>query len=252
MEEEEKSITTPAVGKDEWVEIKLKENGEEEVLANIIEIVIDRSGSMSSMGNGTVEQIQKLLLEQKKTAEETKIPTRISLTTFDDKVDVRLENVRLDLDTSLPKYQDLKDWLQPRGLTRLIDTALERLKCLEKNVKLYRQQANKTGKIIQNFMLLTDGEDNMSKENSETLRTRLENIRREEKDFTAFFLGANQDAIKTGQGYGFEESTSLTFEPHQNSVSHAIQSTSRAIKMRSLMPCTPSKFTDTDRSNASK
>eukprot|EP00466_Bigelowiella_natans_P020448 jgi/Bigna1/134189/aug1.24_g8897 len=223
-------------------------------IATFVEILIDRSGSMSAMGSGTVEQIFNLLAEQKKTAGETNVPTFISLTTFDDKTEVRLENVNI-LKTDLPTYKDLKHWLKPRGMTRLIDTALEQLTHLKSNVKSHLEsleatQEEKTSrKIIQNFMLLTDGEDNVSMKNAEALKSELEKARKEDH-FTAFFLGANQDAITTGKGYGFEEHTSMTFIPSRNSCSHAIQATSRVMKMRTSSPATPAKFTNMDRFNS--
>eukprot|EP00466_Bigelowiella_natans_P015418 jgi/Bigna1/89345/estExt_fgenesh1_pg.C_470115 len=220
-------------------------------IATFVEIVIDRSGSMSAMGSGTVEQVFNLLVEQKKTAEETKVPTFVSLTTFDNEAEIRLENVDI-LKTHLPAYKDLKSWLKPRGLTRLIDTAFERLGHLESNVESHLQglegiqDEKASGKIVQNFMLLTDGQDNMSLKNAEALKRELEKARKG-KNFTAFFLGANQDAIATGKGYGFEEHTSMTFTPCRDSCSYAIQATSRIMKMRTATPSVPPRFTDMDR-----
>eukprot|EP00466_Bigelowiella_natans_P020009 jgi/Bigna1/86109/estExt_fgenesh1_pg.C_80100 len=259
-----------AVEENEWVQLpetgkspattraasssKQTTSNAESPIATFVEIVIDRSGSMSAMGSGTVEQIFNLLVEQKKTAEETKVPTFVSLTTFDNEAEIRLENVDI-LKARLPTYKELKHWLKPRGLTRLIDTAFERLGHLKSNVKSHlkgleeMQDEKPSGKIVQNFMLLTDGEDNMSVKNAETLKSELEKARKEE-DFTAFFLGANQDAIATGKGYGFEEHTSMTFAPCRDSCSLAIQATSRVMKMRTAAPSLAPRFTDMDRFNS--
>eukprot|EP00466_Bigelowiella_natans_P014874 jgi/Bigna1/126159/aug1.2_g867 len=259
-----------AVEENEWVQLpktakspvtakaasssKQNTRNDEPPIATFVEIVIDRSGSMSAMGSGTVEQIFNLLLEQKKTAEETKVPTFVSLTTFDNEAEIRLENVDV-LKAQLPTYKDLKQWLKPRGLTRLIDTAFERLGQLKSNVKLHLEGLEEMpdektpGKIVQNFMLLTDGEDNMSVKKAEALKRELEKARKEE-DFTAFFLGANQDAIATGKGYGFEEHTSMTFAPCRDSCSYAIQATSRVMKARTAVPTLPPRFTDMDRFNS--
>ena len=49
-----------------------------------ITVCIDRSGSMQKMYEETISGLNKFIEEQKNTANETNIPTNITLKTFDD------------------------------------------------------------------------------------------------------------------------------------------------------------------------
>ena len=173
-------------------------------MSNAVDIVvcIDRSGSMQKMYEETISGLNKFIEDQQNTANETNIPTNITLKTFD------------DVSTIIPGFdncpiQDVPNidykYLQPRGLTMLIDTAVNTL--MEQNRrytewKLLKDNQNKSMKRI--FALLTDGDDNKS-----TLYTisQLNNIitKFQNDGVTCIFLGANQDAISQGQLYGFHE-----------------------------------------------
>ena len=201
-------------------------------MSNAVDIVvcIDRSGSMQKMYEETISGLNKFIEDQQNTANETNIPTNITLKTFD------------DISTIIPGFdncpiQDVPNidykYLQPRGLTMLIDTAVNTL--MEQNRrytewKLLKDNQNKSMKRI--FALLTDGDDNKS-----TLYTisQLNNIiTKFQKDgVTCIFLGANQDAISQGQLYGFHEKYSMTY----NQTKECAESTFRSLSSQISSEC---------------
>eukprot|EP00466_Bigelowiella_natans_P006555 jgi/Bigna1/88147/estExt_fgenesh1_pg.C_280174 len=203
-------------------------------LATFLELVIDRSGSMRSMGKGPTEQIMELLREQQRTAKENQVPTFISLTTFDDIIETTIECHDL-LTCDLPSMTTLEKWLRPRNRTRLIDTAIERLEALESNIQNYLEalsedrRKQRSGKIAGSFMLLTDGKDNASVRPASDLKKRLEDARNK-GGLKAYFLGANQDAITSGARYGFCADTAMTFSASKEHAKCAIEATSANIR----------------------
>ena len=201
-------------------------------MSNAVDIVvcIDRSGSMQKMYEETISGLNKFIEDQQNTANETNIPTNITLKTFD------------DVSTIIPGFdncpiQDVPNidykYLQPRGLTMLIDTAVNTL--MEQNRrytewKLLKDNQNKSMKRI--FALLTDGDDNKS-----TLYTisQLNNIitKFQNDGVTCIFLGANQDAISQGQLYGFHEKYSMTY----NQTKECAESTFRSLSSQISSEC---------------
>mmetsp|Transcript_28313 Transcript_28313/g.39513 ORF Transcript_28313/g.39513 Transcript_28313/m.39513 type:complete len:203 (+) Transcript_28313:2-610(+) len=176
----------------------------------------------------------ELLHEQQRTAKENQVPTFISLTTFDDRVETTIECDDL-LMCDLPSITTLEEWLKPRNSTRLIDTAIERLEALEANIQNYLETLSadtlkqRSGRIARSFVLLTDGKDNRSERTSSDLKKRLEDARKN-TDFQAFFLGANQDAISSGARFGFNADTAMTFAASEHHAKYAIEATSSSIR----------------------
>ena len=195
-----------------------------------ITVCIDRSGSMQKMYEETISGLNKFIEEQQNTANETNIPTNITLKTFD------------DISTIIPGFDNcpIKDvptidytYLQPRGMTMLIDTAVNTL--MEQNRryiewKLLKDNQNKSMKRI--FALLTDGDDNSStlystKELNDII------TKFQEDDVTCIFLGANQDAISQGQLYGFHKKYSMTY----NQTKECAESTFRSLSSQISSEC---------------
>ena len=195
-----------------------------------ITVCIDRSGSMQRMYEETISGVNKFIEEQQNTANETNIPTNITLKTFD------------DVSTIIPGFDacSIKDapdldykYLQPRGMTMLIDTAVNTL--MEQNRrytewKLQGDNENKSMKRI--FALLTDGDDNKS--TLYTIKQLNDIITKFQNDgVTCIFLGANQDAIKQGQLYGFHEKYSMTY----NQTKECAQNTFRSLSSQVSSEC---------------
>lgn len=172
-----------------------------------ITLLIDRSGSMHSLGDSVVRGTQKFLDEQRSG---TSAPgsTRIKIVTFDNTSQTMtgfdgalLEDAPADVDTS---------FLVPRGSTRLIDTAMEELMAQQdrRRAKMHKEE-HAEYKCI--FALLTDGDDNQStKYTAGQLRSYMRELE-DEGNLTSFFLASNQDAATSGERLGFATERSMTF-----------------------------------------
>ena len=160
-------------------------------------ILVDRSGSMSVILPTLIKSLRTFVDETKQTAENAEQcyfriatfsttrnvvypPTPINNNHFGE-----LKNV----DNNIIRFNTY-------GSTRLIDSAIEEIDILSNKLD---ELENKN--ILSWFVLLTDGEDNMSESNNELLKTKVNEIK--EKGVHCIFMGANIDAIKTGEQYGF-------------------------------------------------
>lgn len=185
-------------------------------VAVFTEFNLDRSGSMCSYGGSQHEATRSLFNQQKTSAKETGAPHFFTVTTFDDKAQVYLDNVDAAC-AETPTDAQLAEMCDPRGCTRLYDTALQGVKRLEKRAReWYGTQSPsfrrlvKFDQVTMTFMLFTDGHDNAS-----TLDPDGKMLAEAIREFraaggTAIFMAANQDACTVGASLGFSHDTSLT------------------------------------------
>ena len=169
------------------------------------QVLFDRSGSMSSMP-GAPAALEEFVGQQRDFAIKKNLVTDFTLTTFETHAKQISNFTHVDLKTQtepIPPHQ-----LSPSGATRLIDTALEQIKCLRDTLKLEKEK-DKTSHWTGIFVLFTDGMDNQSIHTAGHLKREIQKLTTE--GVHCYFLGANQDAIQTGEGYGFRADQSLTY-----------------------------------------
>lgn len=167
-----------------------------------IEGLIDRSGSMYSIKsdmegayNSFIEAQQKM--EGKCTA---------SLHQFDggDK----------DWYNTLYSFKPVQDVpqlvLDPRGCTPLLDAVGKTINNLGASLRDLPEDA-RPGKVI--VIIITDGEENASKELSISQIKDMVTHQQDVYDWQFVFLGANFDAIGEGRKLGFKAGTSLSYAP---------------------------------------
>lgn len=158
--------------------------------------VWDRSGSMRSMGATPLEGLKKLLQDQKAIATSSGNPTKVSLYTFDNQMEVPVDNqdiLTVDIDD---------EWIEPRGTTRLYDTIVTAATALKQHVL-----EGESGV----FIVMTDGTDNASECSVSTVKKTLDSM---PDNIECIFMAANiGDAQDVGASMGFNEDTSLTFTP---------------------------------------
>jgi hypothetical protein len=219
----------------------------------VIDLTVDRSGSMGSMGRAMYTGVSNFIKVQQETAQISGTLTYFSLTTFDDITDTPYNNINLgetDIDLSEAHLQTI---LYPRGTTRLVDTMMERLLALQWKIReivknMPRKVRMLKPKIVGVFAILTDGEDNES-----TLWTErdvnqvIKNTKA--KGITHLFLGANQDAIRQGAKYGIPDSHAVTFGSTYLSAKAAIRSATQATQ-RAVTGCGNMGFTPLERLNS--
>ena len=180
------------------------------------QVLFDRSGSMSSMP-GAPAALEEFVGQQREFAVQKNLVTDFTLTTFETHAKQISNFTHIDLKTQtdpIPPHQ-----LSPSGATRLIDTALEQINCLRDTLKLENQKATTAPTPLSPpsppahwvgiFVLFTDGMDNQSLHTAGELKREIQKLTTE--GVHCYFLGANQDAIQTGEGYGFRADQSLTY-----------------------------------------
>ena len=193
-----------------------------------IDAVVDRSGSMGSMWNQTKDGIRDFVDQQKAMAAKTGATTYLTITSFDNVAEKMKGYNGALVGPNLPDID--YDCLYPRNTTRLIDTAMECLIAQNRRVAALRNKLPKEvlrlePKILQLFMLLTDGEDNESTLfEARDLNQRLQKMR--DNGGVAMFLGAGQDAVRVGGSYGFGAGHSMTYTAHGKHAASAIRAAS--------------------------
>ncbi len=202
-------------------------------LASFTGFTGDRSGSMSSMGGKQKEMTHKMIQEVQADAKKSGIPTFFDFVTFDDKAEVHLDNANLN-QTKLPSTEQIGECMEPRGCTRYIDTALERLAAQNRAVKEYRDALPRRVRdlnpvIAQSYSFLTDGADNESKWSARELSSAVRSYRK--AGGKGIFLAANMDAVSVGGHFGFAPETSLTISSNnQEAIGTGLRSVTQCLR----------------------
>ena len=177
----------------------------------------DRSGSMADMiaGNKNVpaEGLYEFITSQSKNALLNKQTCFISVTTFDNAPETVINNIKSE--RIIVSMENCREWMKPRGSTRLYDTAIGCLNKLTKNadefidsLPVHIKRLNP--RIVKIWALMTDGYDNASFSGPGDLRKTVELAR--EDGTICYFLAANMDAQEVGESFGFSADNSLTFD----------------------------------------
>lgn len=169
-----------------------------------ITLLIDRSGSMSSIKESMESGLREFLKQHKK------IPsTHLTVIQFDS-IDDQFIQTHDQLIRSVEAIT-----ISPRGNTPLIDAFV---KAIDGTGNRLRHMASSERPDQVLFVVITDGEENASKLFSRAqLRDRVE-TQREKYAWQFIYLGANQDAIREGASYGIPLGQSLTWNPNARSI----------------------------------
>tara|TARA_B110000908_G_scaffold169674_1_gene227341 strand:+ start:2860 stop:3723 length:864 start_codon:yes stop_codon:yes gene_type:complete len=198
----------------------------------LFEYIGDRSGSTSSISIAQKIGLQTCINDRRKDAENTNATCLLSITTFDDRSKTWSQQwTEGDEDyaniTNIPdkfSSEDLDKMLDPRGSTRLIDTACERAFKFENKLKEIHESLKGTDndKVVAVFVLSTDGYDNSSEKYSiQDLNKVVRRLR--DSGVEMMFLAANQDAIASGTSFGFAPSHAMTFGANPGSAQAAFK-----------------------------
>lgn len=166
-----------------------------------MELIVDRSASMRSMGDTVVKGLNQFLLDQHDKAQPEEIVTA-TLTTFDNGVHtVWSGKVVASPDGAAPPTVRQCD-VEPRGQTALLDAIGETLD---------RAELEAAGHADVIVVILTDGSENASRKHTKPqVVTTVERLKREH-GWEFVFLAANQDAATVGRSFGIDAATSLYF-----------------------------------------
>ena len=184
-----------------------------------ISVVLDRSGSMQSMVKDVVGGFDKFVEDQKKEEGEA----TISLVQFDDIYEVVHDFINI---------KDMKGLkLSPRGCTALLDAMGQTLEETRDKV-LKMKDDDCPSRVI--FVFITDGDENAStkykrKEIFSMIKDLKSSGRGDQINWEFVFIGANQDAISEGSGYGIGARASMTFDASGAGATAAFSSLSKGV-----------------------
>lgn len=219
-----------------------------EEINTYIHFILDRSGSMYEIINDTIGGFNSFLKQQKdninkdyelidNNGNNIKQKTNIyfSLYQFDHEYIISYENKNITEVEELNKSSFI-----PRGQTALLDA----IGITINNIKINNINDN----II--VVILTDGDENCSKEYThKQINNLITKKRKENIEFV--FLGANQDAIKSAQNIGISANSAMTYSTNKKSVKACFNGLSAAIERTYSSPYKSDRcinFTDKERS----
>jgi len=191
--------------------------------------VLDRSTSIRTSGltEKTIEGFNAFLKEQKETPGKAKL----TLCLFDGGSGFGAEpNKSYEIihdRVDLSEVEELNDkTFVPRGMTAMYDAIGSTIDTMQKQLK---KDKKKSDKVI--FLIMTDGEENASREyNQETVFKLIEE--RKKKDKWAFlFIGANIDTMKAGGGMGIAKGNTMAYSNTLHGVNTAYMNMSASVKM---------------------
>lgn len=159
-----------------------------------IAFLLDRSGSMELRYTDTIGGFNAFIREQ---AQDTSTPCTFSLYQFSDKFEVTYEGKDISEVEPLDRTT-----FNPGGQTALLDAIGDLIARLEAS-----PTSDDTKRIV---VILTDGEENVSKRHTyKDISSHIERL--QGMNYSFVFLGADQDAIKTGCALGVPAHSSLSF-----------------------------------------
>lgn len=197
-------------------------------------VIVDRSGSMSTIRDDMIGGLTTMLRNQ--SAQPGRLT--VDLVSFDDVVEVEHEMAAAD---------GLVVRLVPRGSTALYDAIGQSVIRFGETLKVMAEDA-RPGTV--QVIVVTDGEENSSKEFSAAEVKRLVQQQSLEYSWDFVFLGANQGAVLTGQTLGFAAGSSLTYSAAPDSVAAATESLDRYVTTRRMNVVGDVEFSDEDREQA--
>lgn len=168
-----------------------------------ISCVIDRSGSMQTMGCEVVNGFNAFIHEQQEAKKcesgEEAGDAFVSLITFDNKIEIVHDGIKLD-DVPLATSKTF----QPRGATALFDAIGQTIEMTQKKAKV-----NGCDKVI--IVILTDGQENASKNWNNVRLKKTIKLMEDKHNWDFVFLAANQDAVTVGTNFGMKRSKCMTY-----------------------------------------
>lgn len=181
-----------------------------------VKFVMDKSGSMGSMGHEPVQSLNNFIEEQKKDGE-----FEFSLTLFSDNVVFSKVNVSSN---NLEKFSN--DDIIVDGMTALYDGIGETIDA----------ETEDATEVI--FVILTDGLENASRKYTKS-KIRKMITAKEAKGWKFIFLGANQDSFAESRGLGIKAGVSCDYEFNQcglNNIMRSVSDTVRHMRSQSFDP----------------
>ena len=165
-----------------------------------ITIILDGSGSMGNCVNDTIGGFNTFLSAQKKLEGEA----TITMVQFNSQYRILMDMVPLSDSSDLTAENYV-----PSGGTALLDAIGRTVNRVEHQIE-EMNESQRPEKTI--FVIITDGEENESREFNRDQIMQMINRHREEMGWEFVFIGANQDAIQAGNGLGVRQGRSINYD----------------------------------------
>ena len=202
-----------------------------------ISIILDRTGSMERIRDDTIGGFNTLLQEQKR---ESGTAT-LTLVQFDSQDPYEVIHQFAPIQ-SIPELT--RQTYVPRAGTPLLDTIGRGINDLEQ--QLGEMSPNQSPAKVA-FVIITDGQENSSQEfRKEQIVSMIQ--RKQERDGWQFvFLSADLGSINDARSYGFQESSSMSYDPNARGTPRAWSSLSSRISDYRGSRSNEIAFTEEDR-----
>jgi hypothetical protein len=187
-----------------------------------IHCVLDRSGSMKPIIESSIEGINKFINDQKEIKDQE---CNLSIDIFDTTIDCIREKCDIQTVTDITT----NDYV-PRGMTALYDAIGFGINKLGNELSSMPEE-DRPERIF--FVILTDGEENASKEYNFEKISEMIKHQTEVYSWNFIFLAANQDAFSVGSRLNIK--TNAQFYGTANSTRSAYGATSTMIKSLRIM-----------------
>ena len=209
--------------------VKRKQNNKRPTPSTIaiVSSCIDRSTSMETFQGIVAKSLVDFIEQQKQNSKDNNIEVIYNLTMFDTVKEHIYEQKSIhDISLTLEEASQITE---PRGLTNLFTTAISELETLIGQIKEIRNRPETQHKDVKGiFYLFTDGMDNQS-----TLHNHIDlknSIRiAESENITCIFAAANQDALSSGDQYGFDTNNCLSMNSEGDGATMGLRACSQAV-----------------------
>jgi uncharacterized protein YegL len=200
-----------------------------------ITVVLDRSGSMSAVANDTIGGFNQFIKEQKS----VKGKANLTLMQFD--TEYELVHNGKDI-KEVPSLE-----FSPRGGTALFDAVGRSI--TETGTRLRRMSdKDRPAKVI--FVIITDGEENSSKEYTREKVKGMITHQQEKYNWSFVFLGANIDAIQAAGYMGISGYNAMNYAPTGVGMAAAFGTTSSNMASYRCGTSADMSYSDEDRKKA--
>lgn len=193
----------------------------------VICLIVDQSGSMNSIRDATISNINEYLETVKKEYGDNE--GYVTLALFDKPDD----NVRIDKPYDFEKLSKIeplnKDIYEPYGMTPLYDAVVTTIEGLAD--KVGELGTTKDKKVAVVVAIVTDGQENASKEHDEKCLNDLIKKLEDRGNWSFMFLGANQDSFASASKYAPDthlRSNALNWQANEAGVKSAFMSLQNA------------------------
>lgn len=169
-------------------------------------LILDKSGSMTGLENDTIGGFNSMLRKQKAVDGECRITTVL----FDNNYE--LLHDRIDINAVNPISS--KEYVIG-GSTALYDAVGKTIRKID-NVQKNTAKDYRAETVM--FVIITDGEENSSREYSSGQIKEMIAAKKTESNWEFIFLGANIDAVETATRFGISEDRAQNFHADSEGV----------------------------------